>query len=55
MDWGSNIHDISGRLVRMIPDIMGSGVTISRGELSVGFYSLELRGKKIFKGRVIVE
>ena len=49
------IRDISGRTVRMIPAILGTEVTVLRGELSVGLYSLELRGGKIFKGRVIVE
>ncbi|MEM6801391.1 MAG: PQQ-dependent sugar dehydrogenase [Bacteroidota bacterium] len=49
------LMDSQGRLVRELKDIRESSLKLDRGNLSSGLYFLELRGEKLFSGKVLVE
>jgi hypothetical protein len=48
------LRDLSGKAVLIKDDITEDRVTIQRGNLSPGFYSVELVGDKTMRGRLIV-
>ncbi|MFH2095243.1 MAG: T9SS type A sorting domain-containing protein, partial [Bacteroidota bacterium] len=50
-----SIYDISGKTVHSENSITGNKVRINRENLSPGFYTVELKGDKILKGRIIIE
>ena len=49
------VCDLSGKVVYMKSNITGEEVVLDRGNLAPGIYFVELTGKDIFRGRVIVE
>jgi len=50
------IRDMSGKLVRMIEGITGNEVTIHRGDLTGGYYHIELTGDHyLFKGMLMIQ
>jgi len=49
------ITDLSGKVVKLIPNINNSKIVLNRQNLSKGFYFLELRGPKIYKGKLIIQ
>jgi hypothetical protein len=50
-----SIMDISGRLVSQTPNIIGNKFIFTRDGLNTGFYMVELRGEKIFRGHFIID
>lgn len=50
-----NIIDITGKIVRSIHNISGNKIEIERKELLAGIYFIELRDKKVYRGKLIVE
>lgn len=53
-DASLSIRDIAGRLVYFNPSVSGKVITISREGLSGGLYFAEIRGEKVFRGKMIV-
>ncbi len=49
------VTDITGKTVKVIENINTGKVEVEKGNLSEGFYLIELRGGKIYRGRLIVE
>ncbi len=49
------LMDLTGKVVMIRTDIISSKFTINRDDLSKGYYILELRGKQIYRSRIIVE
>jgi hypothetical protein len=48
------ITHISGKTVRIIESIKTNKVEFEKGVLSEGFYLIELRGEKVYRGRFII-
>jgi hypothetical protein len=48
------LMDLSGKVVKTKDDIVGGEFILRRGELEQGIYLLELRGKKIQRGKIII-
>jgi hypothetical protein len=49
------VRDLSGKLVLVINNITQDKVTIEGGSLKAGFYSIEIVGDNIYRGKLIVE
>ncbi len=49
------IRDLSGKTVRIISDITSSRYVLHRDNLAGGYYLIELRGDRVFRGRIVVE
>ncbi len=49
------IKDLSGNVVRIIDNITQSYYELDRGNLATGFYLIELTGKNIYRGKIIIE
>ena len=49
------VSDLSGKMCRILNEINTSEFILERGELKEGFYFIELRGAKIYRGKVIIE
>ncbi|MBA7533236.1 hypothetical protein ES705_25471 [subsurface metagenome] len=49
------VTDLTGKTVRIIDNITGNQVIFNREELPVGFYLIELRGKKRYIGKMFIE
>jgi hypothetical protein len=49
------IMDLSGKTVRIVNDITTSKYVLERENLKEGFYFLELRGPKTYRGKIVVE
>jgi hypothetical protein len=49
------LMNLSGKVIRRIGNITTSSFLIERGDLESGYYLIELRGEKVYKGRVVVE
>lgn len=49
------ITDVTGKIVKVIENINTGKVEIKKGNLSSGFYMIELIGEKVFRGRMIIE
>ena len=49
------ITDLSGKLCRIVNDITTSEFVLERGDLEQGIYFLELRGPRIYKGKIVIE
>jgi len=47
----SNLHDPSGKNVKMIENITEGKIEISRDGLPAGLYFFEFRGPNIFRGK----
>lgn len=49
------VVDISGRIVHIKNNIMSSKVEFDRGNLPEGFYFIELKGPRIYRGKMMIE
>ena len=49
------IFDLSGKIVRTIPNISDHKVIVSKADLSAGLYYFELVGDECFRGKFVVE
>jgi hypothetical protein len=49
------VMDLSGKVCRISDDIKTSEYLLERGDLSQGFYFIELRGNNIYRARIIIE
>ena len=49
------LRDLSGKAVMIMNDITEDRVVIKRGNLKAGFYSVELRGDNLYRGRFVIE
>ena len=49
------VRDLSGKVVRMEAPVTNSKHELDRGNLEKGLYLLELRGDRIFRGRMVVD
>lgn len=49
------IMDLSGKICRIIDDVDSSEYELEKGNLIEGFYFIELKGPKIFRGKIIIE
>ncbi len=50
-----HLRDMSGRTVRVADNIRSKEYRLKRGELAAGLYFIEIRGDKVFRGRVVIE
>jgi uncharacterized protein (TIGR02145 family) len=49
------LMDLSGKVCRIVDNICTTEYTLEREDLGAGFYMVELRGDKVYRGRIIVE
>ena len=49
------VMDLSGKVCRIVIDINTSDYVLKKGDLKEGMYFLELRGVKIYRGKIVVE
>ncbi|MBI5541648.1 MAG: T9SS type A sorting domain-containing protein [Bacteroidia bacterium] len=49
------ITDITGKKVKEIKEIRSNTIEINRKELRSGIYTVELKGEKLFMGKIIIE
>jgi uncharacterized protein (TIGR02145 family) len=49
------LMDLSGKVCRIVDKISTSEYILEREDLGAGFYIIELRGDKVYRGRIIVE
>jgi hypothetical protein len=49
------VRDLSGKMVQIINNITENKVIIERGSLKAGYYSVEVTGDKIYRGKLIIE
>ena len=49
------IRDLSGKVVFMTKPVMNERIILERGNLASGYYIIELRGDKIYRGKLVVE
>ncbi|MBI5219303.1 MAG: T9SS type A sorting domain-containing protein [Bacteroidia bacterium] len=50
-----SVSDITGKIVKYRENISDNKILIKKENLSKGLYFIELKGKKIFRGKIIVE
>jgi len=49
------ITDLSGKVYLIIDNITNSAYVLKKGDLKEGFYFVELRGDKIFRGKIVIK
>jgi len=49
------ITDITGKVVKKIKDIKTGKIELNKENLSSGFYLIEVRGEKLYRGKIIVK
>ncbi|KPK86548.1 MAG: hypothetical protein AMS27_04840, partial [Bacteroides sp. SM23_62_1] len=49
------VRDLTGKVVMIVSEISEEEVIIERNSLKAGYYSVEVVGEKIFRGKMIVE
>ena len=49
------LTDLSGKVYKLVNDIATSEYVLKRGDLKSGLYFIELRGPKIYRGKIIIE
>jgi len=49
------VVDLTGKVCRIVPDITSSEYELEKGDLNAGVYFVELRGPRIFRGKLIIE
>ena len=47
--------DLSGKVCHLVNDITSSEYVIEKEGLNAGIYFIELRGEKVFRGKLIIE
>ena len=55
LSYNLRIFDLSGKIVRTIPNISDHQVVVSKADLSVGLYYFELVGDECYRGKFVVE
>jgi len=50
-----SVTDMSGKICRIVNNISSSEYILDRESLVEGIYFVELRGPKIFRGKLIIE
>ncbi len=54
-DFDLTLFDISGKIVKIISNINTGLIHLDRDELTAGFYTVELKGNKTLRGRIIIK
>ena len=49
-----SMFDIAGKTVKAIPSVSGSELIISRENLTAGVYFIEMKGKTVMRGKVVI-
>ncbi len=49
------VTDLAGKVLIIIDDITDDKIEINREGLSEGLYLIELRGPKLYRGKVLIE
>ncbi|MFC2112950.1 right-handed parallel beta-helix repeat-containing protein [Bacteroidota bacterium] len=49
------VTDLSGKVCRIVDDITTSDYVLQKGDLKNGIYFIELRGPKIYRGKIVIE
>ncbi len=49
------IRDLTGKLIHITAPVNNDKIILERGNLSSGYYIIELRGDKILRGKIIIE
>ena len=49
------VTDLSGKVYRIVEDITTSEYVLKKGDLKGGLYFIELRGPKIYRGKIVIE
>jgi hypothetical protein len=49
------IMDLSGKICRIVPNIITSEYVLEKKDLKHGFYFIELRGPDIYRGKIVIE
>ena len=49
------IRDLTGKLCHIVNDISASEYVLERGNLNLGLYFIELKGPKVYRGKIIIE
>ncbi|MFC2116534.1 right-handed parallel beta-helix repeat-containing protein [Bacteroidota bacterium] len=49
------LMDLSGKVYRIVDDINISEYVLQKGDLKKGLYFIELRGPKIYRGKIVIE
>jgi len=49
------INDLNGKIVRAIGNISGGSYELNSGGLPKGIYFIELRGKEIYRGKILIQ
>ena len=49
------IMDLTGKVCRIVDNITASEYVLDKGDLKEGFYFVEFRGSKIYRGKIIIE
>ncbi|MFH0895890.1 MAG: T9SS type A sorting domain-containing protein, partial [Bacteroidota bacterium] len=49
-----NLMDVTGRMVLQKTNITGNKYIFNREGLNAGYYMIELRGEKLYRGRIII-
>lgn len=50
-----SITDVTGKIIRQIKNIIDNNIEITKGDLSSGFYMIELKGDKTYHQTIVVE
>ncbi len=54
-EYTMSIRDLSGKLVRIEKNITGEEIRIEKGSMKPGYYHVELRGEKMYRGKMIIQ
>jgi len=49
------IMDLTGKVCRLVDNITTSEYVLEKGDLKEGFYFVELRGPKVYRGKIVIE
>jgi hypothetical protein len=49
------LTDLSGKVYRIVDNIMVSEYILEKRDLNTGFYFVELRGTKVYRGKILIE
>ena len=49
------LTDLSGKVYQIVNDITTSEYVLKRGDMKEGIYFVELRGPKIYRGKIVIE
>ena len=49
------LTNLSGKVYQIVNDITTSEYVLEKGDLKDGFYFIELRGPKYYRGKIVIE